>query len=263
MPTLLQHQGVTAAVGATVTSLVITPTATIPAGSLAVVTLNRSASGTTTVTPAVTDAQGNTWTLDALSQRASAHQVAVFSCRVATPITGPITAFWSEATSRAVAVLGVWSGAAALLASSGVPAAAASNVSMGANGSSLDPAASTTAPAAGLVVSHSSRAGTATVTTADMIVDQAMSPDASSQRGIAQSYRVAASSAIQTASWTLSATQGWAAATTVYEVTDATTPVVDPPVTNVKIWDGTTELPATMKIWTGTEEVPIGSLSVT
>lgn len=199
----------------------------IAVGAKVIVT---SAKGTVTEVSGgtLTDTQGNVWARDAASQRNSNFDLEVHSCIVTTRITGSITMTWPGASNRKALVVSVWTGVGNKLASSANVVGVAGSSNSGSNGSNTSPSATTTGSAVGLVVGSSTVSQAIGLASAgsSTLIRTARTAAGTGDRGCGQEYYLTTTGTTQTASWTLSASQGWAACTVVYHVPKAPPVVV-------------------------------------
>lgn len=245
----------------TVDTLTITVPSTIPVGSKVIISGTRAVLASSVGGGTVTDSGGNTWTLHARSNRATTNDIHVWSTTVTTAITGSIVVHWESTSSRRAAVVSVWTGVGAFLAGSGLSTTELGNVNLSANGSSTTPSATLSTAAKGLVVGHSTIAGSATLTAQDTGIASTITAAGSSERGIGQQYRVTSTSAASSSAWTLSASQGWAAAVTAFEVLEDEEPEpVD--ATSYVIVGGIQKPITSMSVIVGGQKKTITSVSV-
>lgn len=201
------------------TTLVIPVTSTIPVGSKLILGINKSTTaGTTNGPSSVVDSKGNTWAKNAHSCRATTHDMSIYSSTVTSQLVNgdTVTVTFAAISTRKAGILSAWFDVTTLNAASSNGAFGDGGVSVGSQGSSVTESSSTTAAGSGLVIVAFSRAGGTAVTLASPggITEVATITTAagSSDRGLTLAYYTAATSATQTASGTLAASQGWAAA---------------------------------------------------
>ena len=132
-----------------------------------------------------------------------------------------VTITFASVSSRKAAILSAWSDATSIVASSSNGSFGDGGTSVGAQGSSTSATSTTSGVGSGLVVAAFSRAGGATtsVTSPAGLTEVATVTTAagSSDRGLALYYYTSAVADSQSATVSLSATQGWASMIATYD----------------------------------------------
>lgn len=205
----------------TATTSVITVGAALPVGTLVVVMGERATTTASLVGLAsCVDSKGNTYTMDANANRASTHDMVMYSSVITTALASgdTITMTWEQSSNRRVGVMRAFSGCGARIASSNLTEAANGNTNAGANGSSASAAATASPAGAGLVVGASALSSTFTGTGPDSDVVNVKTTAGTVERGICTQWREDANNTTQTSTITLSGSTGWAAMAVTYQV---------------------------------------------
>ncbi len=217
------------------TILTIPITSTIPVGSKLILGLNKSTTaGTTNGPSSIVDTKGNVWTKNAHSCRATTHDMSIYSSAVTSQLISgdAVTVNFTAISTRKAGILSAWSAVTGVNAASSNGAFGDGGISVGSQGSSATESSSTTANGTGLVVIAFSRAGGTAVNPASpgSITEIATVTTAagSSDRGLTLAYYTTAALTTQTASGTLAASQGWAAAVASFDAVLGSPPPVLP-----------------------------------